>query len=259
MSHHPNQEQPFRFDGFPCLIIDHGKISDRIVLLPQYLRLQPALETAQEEARKLNTTVYLLHSEGIFKSAFGKKAETSEAPCEKASYTLGHLECEKTPTPTDEMQYRCRYFIAWHSYFKGFEPHAATSLVHEEANEVTRFLRLARQVSDRNCLLAIPEDSSDFLRRLSWYSTLGQAWAGGWLKKSWRAWMADVATEAGLFPKVIQKEISRIHGRESAIPGSTTEHFGQAFGREIPHLFSELNHSVLDHASREVFIRFHVA
>ncbi len=125
--------------------------------------------------------------------------------------------------------------------------------------EIRSFLVASYHARKENPLLELPVDFDLMIARLSWYSNLRDAWCGGWLRGSWRAWMTDIACQEELFPKNIRGEIQKLYGSQSAQPGSSDSTYGSTLERDMPDLFSYFESNRLHRRSSEVFVGFSVA
>lgn len=259
--------------GYPYLLVHREKNRDDIEVLPD--RLSPdTLEAVARQrtiASESPATLVLGPAEAVRLDRDSPEPRRV-APPPPAEFLTVRID-GAVPTVTDGVLYRLRHLYAWHSYHRGFEPLVAPPstaggsrivgdrrlLTLLQPDEVTRFLRVAHGVASRNRLLELPEQGDEFLSRLSWYRDLATAWRGGFIRKAWRAWLVDVATEADLFPADAARAVARVHGQEASRPGADADSFGQAFARELPDLFGRIDKRALESATREAFIGFRVA
>jgi len=246
----------FPFGAGPYFLRQSG-VPEEIVILPSGIPVEQLAKRLPEGHLCRGADQWLhIGADGV---------ATPSAPRPVARiYTIADAACLGLRA-TEEQFLRIRHFAAWHAYWLGCEPLARRAQENEwfrsatRSTEVTRFLLLAHAAAERNALLALTSDDEAVLARLGWYASLDDAWRGGWLAHTSRAWLADVATESRLFNREMASRVGRIHGREAAIPGATSEHFGQALGREIGDLFSRIDRDALNGTSRETFIGFRVA
>lgn len=239
-----NTPTPFRFPGTPCLVVQESNLQDRIILLPRHLPTDRLAKARNRAAEHFGNPVFLL------------TGEDEPPPPGKPCYRIESAAPTTGLTDTDESLHRRRWFEAWHCFHKGCAP---LGKVTDEHGETLLFLRLAHESARRNHLLALPEDGDELLRRLAWHDTLQPAWEGGWLRRTWRAWLAEVAIDCGLLDRETVRSINRLHGINAAQPGATTASFGQLLEKGIPDLFAHVDRRILQGNTRETLIRFNVA